>query len=200
MKPKNFLAQCQLLALLQASGDSSPDAPGQLAEAFDRFAQQLAHAARTSKSSPDLLRLYAFLRVSFKHLRVGRNLPSEEEFYVEAALSYLENERNLLLLRIRFPSAEDPKKECQDEPIQWSATYSQTDLMELLSALHAAGAIRRADGRAVELKTLIRAFERFLDVSIRNPDRCRYATLNRSLHLTKFLDTLRAALIERSQR
>ena len=75
-----------------------------------------------------------------------------------------------------------------------------TDLMELISALHASGAIRKADGTPAELNKLVRAFELLLNVSFKNPDRCRNAALNRKVNVTKFLDALKQALVERSQR
>lgn len=202
MKPKNFIAHCELLTLLRSdiqSTDPTQGAEG-LATAFERFAQQLSRVAKATDSTNELLRLYAYLRLVFRELKSGREIPPKQNFYIEAALSYLEAERHLLLLQIRFPALKSTADSTAGNNIIWSAAYTQTDLMELISALHAAGAINRADGRPVELKTLIRAFERFLNISIRNPERCRYATINRSLHLTKFLNRLREALIERSQR
>ena len=72
--------------------------------------------------------------------------------------------------------------------------------MELISALHASGAIRKADGTPAELNKLVRTFELLLNVSFKNPDRCRNAALNRKVNVTKFLDALKQALFERSQR
>lgn len=202
MKPKNFIAHCDLISLLRSDTqriDPTQRAEG-LARAFERFAQQLSRVAKATDSTNELLRLYAYLRLVFRELRSGREMLPKQNFYIEAALSYLEAERHLLLLQIRFPALKTPAEAATGSNITWSTAYTQTDLMELISALHAAGAITRTDGRPVELKTLIRAFERFLNITIRNPDRCRYATINRSLHLTKFLNRLRDALIERSQR
>lgn len=199
MKPSKFIAHCELIDLLR-SNDSKPEGPGCLAHAFERFAQQLSRVARKTDSTNELLRLYAYLRLVFRNLKSGKELLEQEKFFIEAALSYLETERQLLLLQVRFPTVKPVAKGVVKSDITWSAAYTHTDLMELISALHEAGAICKADGRPVELKTLIRAFERFLNISIRNPERCRYATLNRSLHLTKFLNRLREALIERSQR
>lgn len=200
MKPKKFIAHCELLALLRSNEcETMPEAPQRLAAAFDRFADRLTRAAGKTESPHEMLRLYAYLRLVFRELKTGKKQPGKGRFYIEAALSYLEAERHLLLLQIRFPALM-PSADPARGNITWSSAYTHTDLMELISALHAAGAICKADGRPVELKSLIRAFERFLNVTIRNPERCRYATLNRCLHLTKFLDRLREALIERSQR
>lgn len=85
-------------------------------------------------------------------------------------------------------------------PLAWSSAFTLADLMEVVVALHTLGAVRKPNGTPVTFKDLVRAFERFLNVSILNPDRCRYTTINRKLHLTKFLDTMREALVELSQR
>ena len=79
-------------------------------------------------------------------------------------------------------------------------TTVESFCMEVIVALHTLGAVRKPNGTPVTFKDLVRAFERFLNVSILNPDRCRYTTINRKLHLTKFLDTMREALVELSQR
>lgn len=97
----------------------------------------------------------------------------------------------------RATAAEPPKNEV---PLAWSSAFTLADLMEVIVALHTLGAVRKPNGTPVTFKDLVRAFERFLNVSILNPDRCRYTTINRKLHLTKFLDTMREALVELSQR
>ena len=86
------------------------------------------------------------------------------------------------------------KIECQGDMV------ILTDLMERISARHASGAIRKADGTPAELNKLVRSFELLLNVSFKNPDRCRNAALNRKVSVTKFLDALKQALVERSQR
>ena len=75
---------------------------------------------------------------------------------------------------------------------------SKLDLLRLYACLRTAFKYLKVH-RSVPTD-LVRAFERFLNVSILNPDRCRYTTINRKLHLTKFLDTMREALVELSQR
>ena len=100
---------------------------------------------------------------------------------------------NCVIPRRRLP----PKNEV---PLAWSSAFTLADLMEVIVALHTLGAVRKPNGTPVTFKDLVRAFERFLNVSILNPDRCRYTTINRKLHLTKFLDTMREALVELSQR
>ena len=71
--------------------------------------------------------------------------------------------------------------------------------MELATALHLSGAIRRIDGTRVDLTTLVDVLSRTLNVRINNPEQCRHAVVNRKLRLTRFLDFLRNSLVEYSQ-
>lgn len=103
-------------------------------------------------------------------------------------------------MQLRYPALATQQSKHIRSPYYWSAEYTLTDLMELISALHASGAIRKADGTPAELNKLVRTFELLLNVSFKNPDRCRNATLNRKVNVTKFLDALKQALVERSQR
>lgn len=72
--------------------------------------------------------------------------------------------------------------------------------MELITALHLSGAIRRIDGTRVDLATLVDVLSRTFNVRINNPEQCRHAVVNRKLRLTRFLDFLRNNLIAYSQR
>lgn len=202
MEPtKKLMSRCELLKLLESleSGVPSTAEHRKLAEALERFALELARTSRREGSKIELLRMYATLRRAFLRLKNAQDFSGHRERYVEAALSCLETEERLLLLQIRYPGI-DAGGSGGKSPLMWSAAYTPTDLMELISALHAADAIRKTNGAPVELRTLIRAFEQFLNVTIKYPDRCRNATINRSLRLTKFLDLLRYALTELSRR
>ena len=202
MRTEDFIARCKLLSLLRTlpDRDLTSDERLQLISAFRLFVRQIGHRARTEESKLDLLRLYACLRTAFEYLKVHRPISAKEQEYVlDAALSFLETERRIVLLQLRYPAAaaEPPRNEV---PLAWSSAFTLADLMEVIVALHTLGAVRKPNGTPVTFKDLVRAFERFLNVSILNPDRCRYTTINRKLHLTKFLDTMREALVELSQR
>ena len=78
--------------------------------------------------------------------------------------------------------------------------FSPNNIMELITALHLSGAIRRIDGTRVDLATLVDVLSGTFNVRINNPEQCRYAVVNRKLRLTRFLDFLRNNLIAYSQR
>ena len=74
------------------------------------------------------------------------------------------------------------------------------DVMELLYALHLIEAFRKSDGSKIEFSIVIRTFEEVLHIQIKNYERFKNAAINRKFYLTRFLDRLKGALIERSQR
>ena len=78
--------------------------------------------------------------------------------------------------------------------------FSPNNIMELITALHLSGAIRRIDGTRVDLATLVDVLSRTFNVRINNPEQCRHTLINRKLRLTHFLDILRNNLIAYSQR
>lgn len=78
--------------------------------------------------------------------------------------------------------------------------FSPNNIMELITALHLSGAIRRIDGTRVDLATLVDVLSGTFNVRINNPEQCRYTVVNRKLRLTHFLDILRNNLIAYSQR
>ena len=146
MRTEDFIARCKLLSLLRTlpDRDLTSDERLQLISAFRLFVRQIAHRARTEESKLDLLRLYACLRTAFKYLKVHRSVPTKEQgYFLDAALSFLETERRIVLLQLRYPAAtaaEPPKNEV---PLAWSSAFTLADLMEVVVALHTLGAVRK---------------------------------------------------------
>ena len=108
MRTEDFIARCKLLSLLRTlpDRDLTSDERLQLISAFRLFVRQIAHRTRTEESKLDLLRLYACLRTAFKYLKVHRSVPTKEQgYFLDAALSFLETERRIVLLQLRYPAA-----------------------------------------------------------------------------------------------
>ena len=104
MRTEDFIARCKLLSLLRTlpDRDLTSDERLQLISAFRLFVRQIAHRARTEESKLDLLRLYACLRTAFEYLKVHRSVPTKEQgYFLDAALSFLETERRIVLLPSR---------------------------------------------------------------------------------------------------
>lgn len=120
---------------------------------------------------------------------------------LKSSLMLTNFEIRLLFTRLRHPSISAPvTAEMPKSPLYLSKEHTLTDLMELIAALQISGAVRRADGSQIDLKTLVDTLSRAFNVRINNPDQCRHAVINRKLRLTGFLDFLRNHLIEYSQR
>lgn len=102
------------------------------------------------------------------------------------------------MLKLKYPQMGRQNGKQYKSPLYWTRT--PTDLMELLSALHAAGIVKKIDGSEAEMTLMVQSFETLFNCHIKNPARCRNATINRKIRLTKFLDFLKGALTDISQR
>ena len=66
-------------------------------------------------------------------------------------------------------------------PLFLSEQFTPTDIMELKTALHLSGAIRRIDGTRIDLATLVDVLSRTFNVRINNPEQCHHTLINRKL-------------------
>ena len=84
-------------------------------------------------------------------------------------------------------------------PLYWSKEYTPTDLMEILAGLARLGAVRTANGSPANFLLIVRTFEKVFNMKIPNHGHLRWATVNRKLRLTHFLDLLKQTLVDASQ-
>ena len=171
--------------------------------AYEEFIDLLhGLAVQSSKSPLDLLHELARLQSRLMRLQeriVGKESPQAS--LLESALLLTNFEIRLIFTRLRYPSiADQVSVEVPRSPLFLSGQFTPTDIMELATALHLSGAIRRIDGTRVDLTTLVDVLSRTFNVRINNPEQCRHAVVNRKLRLTRFLDFLRNNLIAYSQR
>ena len=171
--------------------------------AYEEFIDLLhGLAVQSSKSPLDLLHELARLQSRLMRLQeriVGKESPQAS--LLESALLLTNFEIRLIFTRLRYPSiADQVSVEVPRSPLFLSEQFTPTDIMELATALHLSGAIRRIDGTRVDLTTLVDVLSRTFNVRINNPIQCRRGVINRKLRLTRFLDLLRNSLIEESQR
>ena len=170
--------------------------------AYEEFIDLLhGLAVQSSKSPLDLLHELARLQsrlMRLQELIVGKESPQAS--LLESALLLTNFEIRLIFTRLRYPSiADQVSVEVPRSPLFLSGQFTPTDIMELATALHLSGAIRRIDGTRVDLTTLVDVLSRTFNVRINNPEQCRHAVVNRKLRLTRFLDFLRNSLVEYSQ-
>lgn len=158
--------------------------------------------AQSCRSPLDLLHELARLQSSLMRLQeriIEKESPQAS--LLKSALLLTNFEIRLIFTRLRYPSIADPVSvEIPKSPLFLSEQFTPTDIMELTTALHLSGAIRRVDGTRVDLTTLVDVLSRTFNVRINNPEQCRNTLINRKLRLTHFLDILRNNLIAYSQR
>ncbi len=158
--------------------------------------------SQSRKSSLDLL--HEFARLQSRLMRLQERFVEKEfpqALLLKSALLLTNFEIRLVFTRLRYPSITDPVSvEVPKSPLFLSEQFTPTDIMELTTALHLSGAIRRIDGTRVDLTTLVDVLSRTFNVRINNPEQCRNTLINRKLRLTHFLDILRNNLIAYSQR
>ena len=170
--------------------------------AYEEFIDLLHGLAVQSSKSP-LDQLHELARLQSRLMRLQERIVGKESpqaSLLESALLLTNFEIRLIFTRLRYPSiADQVSVEVPRSPLFLSGQFTPTDIMELATALHLSGAIRRIDGTRVDLTTLVDVLSRTFNVRINNPEQCRHAVVNRKLRLTRFLDFLRNSLVEYSQ-
>lgn len=198
----NPLVECELIHLLKTYADSELREPENtlLEEAYNRFVEQVVDLSEHSLSSIDFLRHLKITEITLAKIKLNIQpaLHKIQAFFIDAAIKYLNCEQELVMLRLKYPQMGRPNGKQYQSPLYWSRT--PTDLMELLSALQAAGSIKKIDGTDAEMTLMVESFEKFFNCHIKNPARCRNAAINRKIRLTRFLDLLKGALTNISQR
>ena len=174
-----------------------------LSELFEEFIQELtAYSSDERRSIIERLRCMSFTlgQVSLLEKRKNRISESLLTDYMVRTLFLIDMEVRLLHLRLRYPQSGIVPEVTIESPLYLSKDLTVTDLVELLYALHLIGAFRRSDGSRIEFSVVIHTFEEVLHIRIKNYERFKNAAVNRKIRLTGFLDQLKAALTERSQR
>ena len=198
----NPLAECEFIHLLKTYADSEPMEPENilLEEAYNRFIEQVVELSEQARSSIDFLRCLKITEITLTKMKltIKPTLHKIQAFFIDAAVKYLNCEREFLMLKLKYPQMGRQNGKQYKSPLYWSRT--PTDLMELLAAMHAAGIVKKIDGSDAEMTLMVQSFETFFNCHIKNPARCRNAAVNRKLRLTKFLAFLKGALTNISQR
>lgn len=161
------------------------------------------HAMSQDLRKSPLETLHQLIRVNARLNRLENCICDKHSLQaslLKSAIQLTNFEIRLIFTRLRYPSiADQVSVEVPRSPLFLSGQFTPTDIMELATALHLSGAIRRIDGTRVDLTTLVDVLSRTFNVRINNPEQCRHAVVNRKLRLTRFLDFLRNSLVEYSQ-
>ena len=119
---------------------------------------------------------------------------------IKSALSLIEFEKKLIYLQLKYPGVRDAQSKRRHSPLKISKKYTNSDLMELIAPLSAAGFFCLYDDTPASFMQIVREFEIMCNTRIKNPDNSRWSILNRKNKLTHFLDILRNTLIELSRK
>lgn len=172
----------------------------QFEHASKQFIASIERIVRNAHSKIEILRMLAYAQ---RLLRCAETLclPTQPELHdcIEQVRTYLDAEKEITILQAQYPALCEERAERPKSPLYWSKDFTPTDLVELLAALHLAGAFCKVDGSRAEWALIVETFAKTVNVRVNNPDQCRHAVLNRKLRLTRFLDLLRGKLIEKSE-
>lgn len=174
-----------------------------LSELFEKFIEELIdYSSDEHRSIIERLRCMNFTHKQLSLLEEQKHTAAEYLItdYMIRTLFLIDMEIRLLNLRLQYPQSGIVPKVKIESPLYLSKELTVTDVMELLYALHLIEAFRKSDGSKIEFSIVIRTFEEVLHIQIKNYERFKNAAINRKLYLTRFLDRLKGALIERSQR
>ena len=174
-----------------------------LSELFEKFIEELIdYSSDEHRSIIERLRCMNFTHKQLSLLEEQKHTATEHLItdYMVRTLFLIDMEVRLLNLRLQYPQSGIVPKVKIESPLYLSKELTVTDLVELLYALHLIEAFRKSDGSRIEFSVVIHTFEEVLHIRIKNYERFKNAAINRKIRLTGFLDQLKAALTERSQR
>ena len=184
-----------------------PNYPQELEEAYEDFAILVC---RTTFADEVFEKRYNILSASLVYLRAFQqraHLIQERKhietisFFVETMANFVESQINLLNLSLQYPkSFEKPNRDKIVSPFRWSDKFTKNDMIELIAALDASGAVESRNGGKASFRELVTGFELLFNVNLSNAYNKRDEVLSRKIKTTNFLKQLTDALIEKSQK
>ena len=185
---------------MQVNKDLSESERERLNTVYDRFINQIQHVSKQENQlKPDSLHVFARIRERLTRLLESCcDRKSMQYALIKSALSLIEFEKKLIYLQLKYPGVRDAQSKRRHSPLKISKKYTNSDLMELIAPLSAAGFFCLYDDTPASFMQIVREFEIMCNTRIKNPDNSRWPILGRKNKLTHFLDILRNTLIELS--
>ncbi len=166
--------------------------------AYERFLIRISKLAGGKRSPVEKLRILTHLHELIDLARINMaDRASVRYHYAHSACSILNFEKRTILLQLKYPGMSEGTA-VRKAPFRLSKKYTPTDLMEIITSLHAIGFFCLSDGSPASLTDMTKEFETLCGIKFRNPETCRWAVLNRKTKLTNIIDTLRRTLLELS--
>ena len=176
------LVETSLFNLFASYTNGAGPALGELPAAYDDFVNCLA----TLSPAGDLtgqLRCLNYTKIELAFMRQACNGMAEDcrnilyDVFIDKTLALLDAEAEIL------------KEMLRSVTLTWNGTDS--DLIELVAALMAAGAIGTAEGRNLKIVDVIRVFEEVFRLKINALYTKRGKVFDRCTDTTPFIDSLR---------
>lgn len=196
------LTETPLFNLFASYMSGAGPAVEELPAAYHEFAANLAGLARNGELTEQLRRLN-YTRIELAFMRQVCNGMNEKhrhvlyEVFVSKTLALLDAEAEMIKEQIRHGGVSagfNTETVCGSGKkhavtLIWNGTDS--DLIELVAALMAAGAVRTEDGRKVRIVDVIHLFEEMFRLKINALYTKRGKVFDRCTETTPFLDSLR---------
>lgn len=200
------LTQAKFFELVESSSDN----PAYCESVKNAYEELTSRICKTTLAEIDFpLRYNALTEVAIHLHALQKRLscPGNDEksefikFHVEKMADLVDSQINLLKLSLDYPHMFEQSDKAQIvSPFQWSSNYTKNDLIEIISALDAVGAVESKNGEKISFRELVTGFELLFNVSLNKPYNKREEVLNRKTRTVDFLKRLTRALIDRSQK
>ena len=197
------LTNTPLFGMFTSYVEGSELMPGNLPAAYDDFVGLLTNLPQDGDTVGQLRRLN-YTRIELSFMRQTSDVLKEKrhvlyDVFIDKVLSLLDAEIEMIKEMFRYGSGmEWLKPEVVNRAgkkvgitLNWNGTDS--DLIELVAALMAAGAVTSAEGRKLTVIDVIRVFEDMFHLKINALYTKRGKVFDRCTDTTPFIDSLRVS-------
>lgn len=201
---KNLTKTSFFMRLKECIENSSEVSADDLLNCYDEFLENLTALSKTQTPVTDVIRCLKNTQQEFAAWHeIAKSNGSKKDTPVLPclikAISVLQTELEIVDLCIRYPHINKDITSIAS-PLYWSKEYTQTDLIELITAIHSLGVLRVMDGSPAGINTITSVFENMFNIKLLNTEQKRWLAKNRKLKLTRFLDILKGAMVELSMK
>lgn len=194
-----ILIETSLIAMFTSYHDHMELAPGELPAAYEEFVSLLTEIADDDRIRH--LRRLNFTKIELVYLKNACDEMSQGrhvlyDIFINKSLALLEMEIQLakdFFIHTSTSFKVEQSKKCSNEKKVTSLTWNGTDsdLIELVAALMAAGTIGSTEGKKVTVMDVIKVFEEAFHLKINALYTKRGKVFDRCTDTTPFIDSLR---------
>lgn len=177
-------------------------APEELHNGYMDFLDNLIELSSSKRPQIDIIRCIEFTSAELTQIKdylIKTKFPSADIYipFIDKAVFILSKELQIICASLRYPHIK-AIAETYKSSLYLSSEYTQTDILELATALHKLGVIIKSDGTKANFQDIAEAFGVMFNIDFTNINQKRWVAMNRKIRLTKFIDSLREALLNKS--